>query len=400
MASLTGSITFAKSAFSPYPPFASSSHFSLHASNALLLFFLSSLFSLAALLSSLFSNRAHFEALPPLSQSFLAAADPSCSSDPPASTELLSELSNKNAFEVGARLFQEGQLGEAIEALKVEALRHPMNHKAWAMLAKAHEENDCDNLSMACNCTAVRIEPSNRDVLLNIVAGCINESQTYLTGYFLVLWLLHSPYKARLGNLEPSNIPLQDDIPFNITDELYFDMEQAFKDIIKEHPDDVEVRVILAMMEMGSWNYAGAIPHLEHAVKHDPTNHALWHKLGATRANAQLLLDACHAYQEALHLRPKYVRCMSNLAKAHVKLKSPRTAGAWCTSALLINPEAKWVWEYISMIAILYSKDSTEQAALQLAIKQRDVACLQKHFLEGENAPPPIIPPTHVQLAN
>ncbi|KAL6047931.1 PhzF family phenazine biosynthesis protein [Balamuthia mandrillaris] len=339
-----------------------------------------------------FSEKVRFEALPLLPVTYRSSMkgpyQPYYSNT--ASTEDL--LSIRNFFEVGAFCFQEGQLAEAIRALEVEVVRHPMNHRAWALLAKAYMENDCDTPSIYCACTALRIEPSNRDVLLDLAVSFINEVESGHASYFLSQWLLYSSYKAKLEDFTQSNVSMFSENEFASAGNSLSALKKVFSEIIEEHPDDVEVRITLGVLETASFDFTKAIQHYEQALKVDPTNYALWNKLGATRANSALALHACHAYQEALRLRPGYVRCLANVGIAHQLMNSPRTAVAWWTTALLRNPNARHIWDYLRM---QFLEDNTETAQLKEAVTRQDVSWLKKHFIDEETEPLSVIPPNH-----
>jgi peroxin-5 len=83
------------------------------------------------------------------------------------------------------------------------------------------------------------------------------------------------------------------------------------------------------------------------AIKENPTDHTLWNKLGACMSNNMDIKRAIEAYEQALDLRPNYVRTIVNLGLAHNRLMDHKSAANCFLNALILNPNVSHVWTYL-----------------------------------------------------
>jgi Flp pilus assembly protein TadD len=82
-------------------------------------------------------------------------------------------------------------------------------------------------------------------------------------------------------------------------------------------------------------------------IKENPTDHSLWNKFGACCSNNLDLQQACQAYEQALDLRPNYVRTIINYGLAKNRLCDYKQAASSFLSALALNPNISHVWTYL-----------------------------------------------------
>ena len=75
-------------------------------------------------------------------------------------------------------------------------------------------------------------------------------------------------------------------------------------------------------------------------------DHSVWNKYGAALANSNKTIDAKMAYQQAIDLRPNYVRTMVNIGLAHNNEGEFLKATNQFLNALILNPNAKHIWSY------------------------------------------------------
>jgi Flp pilus assembly protein TadD len=83
------------------------------------------------------------------------------------------------------------------------------------------------------------------------------------------------------------------------------------------------------------------------AIKENPTDHTLWNKYGACMSNNMDIKRAIEAYEQALDLRPNYVRTIVNLGLAHNRLMDHKSAANCFLNALIFNPNVSHVWTYL-----------------------------------------------------
>lgn len=82
------------------------------------------------------------------------------------------------------------------------------------------------------------------------------------------------------------------------------------------------------------------------AIQENPTDHSFWNKYGAAQANKLNTHKAIEAYQQALDLRPNYVRTMVNVGLAHNNLADFKNAATCFLNALILNPKLTHVLTY------------------------------------------------------
>ena len=75
-------------------------------------------------------------------------------------------------------------------------------------------------------------------------------------------------------------------------------------------------------------------------------DHTVWNKYGAALANSNKTEQAKQAYQQAIELRPNYVRTLVNIGLAHNNNQDFMTATKYFLDALMLNPQAKHLWSY------------------------------------------------------
>ncbi len=64
-------------------------------------------------------------------------------------------------------------------------------------------------------------------------------------------------------------------------------------------------------------------------------------------ANNRQVDEAIHAYQQALDIRPNYVRTMANIGLAYRNLFSYPESIPFFLNAILLNPKADHIWNYV-----------------------------------------------------
>ena len=101
------------------------------------------------------------------------------------------------------------------------------------------------------------------------------------------------------------------------------------------------------MLQFIQRDYVKAANFFETAIKEDPENHSLWNKYGAALAQNLDTPRCIAAYQQALDLRPNYVRTIVNLGLAHNNVADFRNAANCLLNALILNPNLTHVRTYV-----------------------------------------------------
>ena len=73
-------------------------------------------------------------------------------------------------------------------------------------------------------------------------------------------------------------------------------------------------------------------------------DHSFWNKYGASLANMMRPQDALGAYQQALELRPVYVRSYVNIGLAYENSDNFMLAAENYLNGLILNPKAIHIW--------------------------------------------------------
>ena len=83
------------------------------------------------------------------------------------------------------------------------------------------------------------------------------------------------------------------------------------------------------------------------AIRENPTDHSLWNKYGAALANGLETDRAIKAYQQAIDLRPNYVRTLANVGLGLHNIAQYQQAVPYFLNALILNPRASHIWDYV-----------------------------------------------------
>lgn len=101
-------------------------------------------------------------------------------------------------------------------------------------------------------------------------------------------------------------------------DNLDFDtVRAAFIEAHHLKPKDTNVALALGVLAFIQRNFKDAARFFEDGIRENPTDHTLWNKYGAARANDLQIEKAIQIYHQALDLRPNYVRTMANIGLAY-----------------------------------------------------------------------------------
>eukprot|EP00657_Telonema_sp_P-1_P010939 TRINITY_DN5641_c0_g2_i1.p1 TRINITY_DN5641_c0_g2~~TRINITY_DN5641_c0_g2_i1.p1 ORF type:complete len:259 (-),score=92.65 TRINITY_DN5641_c0_g2_i1:54-830(-) len=179
--------------------------------------------------------------------------------------------------------------------------------EAWRWLGMAHAETDDDKQAIAALLKAVETDGSNLDALLELGVSCTNELDQNQALAFLETWLeAHPVYRQVVGSAGPPEDAIG---TFAMTERVI----QLFKNAAELANHDADPFMALGVLCNLSREYEDAAVWFKKALQINPSSHSLWNKLGATQANGSKSKDAIHAYNQALALKPTYVRAWINM---------------------------------------------------------------------------------------
>jgi peroxin-5 len=98
------------------------------------------------------------------------------------------------------------------------------------------------------------------------------------------------------------------------------------------------VALALGVLSFIRRNFPDAARYFEDGIRENPTDHTLWNKYGAAMANSQNIPAALKIYQQALEIRPNYVRTMANIGLAHRSQGRYQESLPYFLNALILNP--------------------------------------------------------------
>lgn len=151
---------------------------------------------------------------------------------------------------------------------------------------------------------------------------------------YLQSWLRYHPDFSDLADIQNENAD-------------YDQLRKAYEQAYHLKPKDTSVLLALGVLSFIQRNFNAAKSYFELAIKENPTDHSLWNKYGAALANSLSTQQAIDAYLQALELRPNYVRTLANVGLGYNNVSRYSEAVPFFLNALLINPKADHIWEYL-----------------------------------------------------
>eukprot|EP01121_Diplochlamys_sp_Union-15-3_P009804 TRINITY_DN2690_c0_g1_i1.p1 TRINITY_DN2690_c0_g1~~TRINITY_DN2690_c0_g1_i1.p1 ORF type:complete len:648 (-),score=122.05 TRINITY_DN2690_c0_g1_i1:101-1936(-) len=279
-------------------------------------------------------------------------------------------IDDANAFEKGLKLFEEGNIPEAILAFEASVQKDPNFSRAWQYLGKAQAENDKDDLAINALTKAVASDPKNLDALLNLGVSYTNDFHKDKAIQCLIQWLeAHNDYAPLL-----KQIKLPDgsyDIRHEAVTEVFLNAAR-----IRANNPDPEVQTVLGVLFNLSFEFSKAIDCFRTALAIKPNDYLLWNKLGATQANGSDSASALEAYYRALKIKPTYTRARTNLGISFMLQNNYVEAAKSFLGALSINPKAQHIWDYLNKVFIFLRRGDLSEK-----IQHHDVSMFRDEFV-------------------
>ena len=151
---------------------------------------------------------------------------------------------------------------------------------------------------------------------------------------------LHSWLKYHPDYNTIENVSTQDQLDF-------VEIENAFNIAHASNPQDTQVMLALGVLMFIQRNYPKAQEYFTQAIREDPTNHSFWNKYGAALAQQMKSEESIKAYEQALDLRPNYVRTIVNLGLSYGNQGNNEQASKHFINALVLNPSLDHVKTFL-----------------------------------------------------
>lgn len=209
------------------------------------------------------------------------------------------------------------------------------NAEAWRLLGQLYQENDQDDQAILAFKKAHEADPYDLDSLMLLGVSCTNELVERDAKNYLHDWLkLHPDFSALPGVQEQENPD-------------FIQLKDIFDNAHMQKPNDTQVLMALGILNFIGRNYMEASECFILGIKENPTDHSMWNKFGASMSNNMDLQQAISAYEQALDLRPNYVRTIINLGLAKNRMNDHKDAANCFLNALILNPNVSHVWTYL-----------------------------------------------------
>jgi peroxin-5 len=251
-----------------------------------------------------------------------------------------------NPFEEGQRIMQQGgNLSLAALAFESAVQKNPQHVDAWVALGSAQAQNEKETPAIRALEQALKLDPTNVDALMGLAVSYTNEGYDATAYRTLERWL-SIKYPSIVS---PTDLSTAGDFGFTDRQRLHQKITDLFISAAQLSPDaetmDPDVQVGLGVLFYGAEEFdkavdcfSAALASTESGISNDKsTVHLLWNRLGATLANSSRSEEAIAAYEQALSLRPNFVRARYNLGVSCVNIGCYQEAAAHLLGALAMH---------------------------------------------------------------
>ena len=278
--------------------------------------------------------------------------------------------------------------------LESELEKNPNNVEANILLGKIYSELDRDDLAFIHFKKALKEEPNNLDLLLEIVITCINELDQFEAMQYLHNWIkFHPEYKKYLDPmnlmLNPERIliesknTLENEEGFydnyirieTMKSDFYGEMLKLIEFVAPNYKNDCKLWIVLGVIHFVYYNYVRAEECFVTAVNMNPNDYSALNKLGAIQSFNQNYKEAISSYKKALEINPNYAKCWNNLGIGYTNLNQIDEAIYSHLKALKVIEDIPSSWSYLQ---VLFIKD--DKPYLHDLVDKRNLDELCEHF--------------------
>ena len=137
----------------------------------------------------------------------------------------------------------------------------------------------------------------------------------------------------------------------------YAKAKELLHGITTENEKDVDALKLVALCEVNVENYEDARKILEDVIKYKQDDAICWYYLGCCYDNLGQLIEAKHAYNTVIKLRPEYVDVYKSMAIAQIKSQEPQKAIEYVEQGLKYADKDDYAFYYIAGTACMASQD-------------------------------------------
>ncbi|KAI9884419.1 MAG: hypothetical protein M1823_003801 [Watsoniomyces obsoletus] len=252
-------------------------------------------------------------------------------------------------FAEGMRIMEEGgNLSLAALAFEAVVRKDPEHVQAWTMLGNAQAQNEKESPAIRALERALRLDPTNLSALMGLAVSYTNEGYDMSAYRTLERWLA-TKYPDIVQAAVPPK-PAEDiDMMFSGRVQFATHLRSMFIQAAQLSPAgeamDPDVQVGLGVLFYGAEEHDKAVDCFSAALASTETGtsngrtqrHLLWNRLGATLANSGRSEEAIAAYEEALRLRPNFVRARYNLGVSCINIGVLEAAAQHLLGALAMH---------------------------------------------------------------
>lgn len=237
---------------------------------------------------------------------------------------------SKDPFGLGMKILQDGgNLSLASLAFEAAVQQNPQHTEAWVQLGSAQAQNEKETPAIRALEQALKLDPNNLEALMGLAISYTNDGWDSTAYRTLERWLA-TKYPQIIS---PDNLTPDAELGFTDRHILHEKVTDLFIRAAQLSPDgehmDPDVQVGLGVLFYGQEEYNKAVDCFQAALASTESGfsnnseqaHLLWNRLGATLANSGRSENAVEAYEQALTLKPNFVRARYNLGVSCINME-------------------------------------------------------------------------------
>ncbi|MCO5598712.1 hypothetical protein L7F22_052810 [Adiantum nelumboides] len=223
----------------------------------------------------------------------------------------------------------------------------PNNASAWLDLGVKQQENEREGLAIAALQRAIQIDPTIREAWLALAVSYTNESDRNAALEAVERWVDATPeYRAIVREYRKQFDESQN--PINKASQTQIERHEALIKLLialarhssTQNNIDADIQVALGVLFNASEDYDKAVDCFTAALQVRPDDWLMYNRLGATLSNSGRSAEALRYYQQALDLKPGFVRCHFNMSISCLNLQMYREAASHIYTALCLQSES------------------------------------------------------------
>ncbi len=259
-------------------------------------------------------------------------------------------LASKDPFNEGLKILDEGgNLSLASLAFEAAVQLYPQHVDAWSHLGTTQAQNEKESAAIRAFEQTLKFDHQNLSSLMGLAISYTNEGYDTNAYRTLERWLSVKYPQV----ISPDAVTPVSELGFADRHQLHEKVIDFFISAARLSPQgdamDPDVQVGLGVLFYGAEEHSKAIDCFEAAlasteegtVNHPTQAHLLWNRLGATLANSGRSEEAIVAYEQALRLKPNFVRARYNLGVSCINIGCLKEAAQHLLTALNLHRVAE-----------------------------------------------------------